>query len=63
MRAHASLLAFSLGERVTFQPNGHPVLFGFITKYNRKSVAAGTGKRYREAAIASMSLVSRATDR
>ena len=38
IRAHASMLEFSLGERVSFQPDGHPVLFGIITKYNRKSV-------------------------
>jgi hypothetical protein len=38
MRAHASMLEFSIGERVSFQPEGHPVLFGVITKYNRKSV-------------------------
>lgn len=38
MGAHAAMLEFSLGERVTFQPEGHPVLFGVITKYNRKSV-------------------------
>jgi len=31
MRAHASMLEFSLGERVSFQPEGHPVLFGVIT--------------------------------
>ena len=42
MRAHASMLEFSLGERVSFQPDGHPVLFGFITKYNRKSVTVIT---------------------
>lgn len=42
MRAHTSMLAFSLGERVTFQPDGHPVLFGVITKYNRKSVTVIT---------------------
>ena len=42
MRAHASMLAFSLGERVSFQPEGHPVLFGIITKYNRKSVTVIT---------------------
>jgi hypothetical protein len=42
MRAHASMLAFSLGERVSFQPDGHPVLFGVITKYNRKSVTVIT---------------------
>ena len=42
VRAHASMLKFSLGERVTFQPDGHPVLFGVITKYNRKSVTVMT---------------------
>lgn len=42
MRAHASMLEFSIGERVTFQPDGHPVLEGIITKYNRKSVTVIT---------------------
>ncbi len=42
MRAHASMLDFSLGERVSFQPHGRPVLFGVITKYNRKSVTVIT---------------------
>jgi hypothetical protein len=42
MRAHASMLEFSLGERVSFQPEGYPVLFGVITKYNRKSVTVIT---------------------
>ncbi|TAG46100.1 MAG: hypothetical protein EAZ30_13680 [Betaproteobacteria bacterium] len=42
MRAHASMLAFSLGERVSFQPEGHPVLLGIVTKYNRKSVTVIT---------------------
>ena len=42
MRAHASMLEFSLGEKVSFQPDGHPVLFGVITKYNRKSVTVIT---------------------
>ena len=48
MRAHASMLEFSLGERVSFQPEGHPVLFGIITKYNRKSVTVitETGQRW-----------------
>ena len=42
MRPHASMLEFSLGERVSFQPDGHPILFGVITKYNRKSVTVIT---------------------
>lgn len=42
MRAHASMLEFSIGEKVSFQPEGHPVLHGIITKYNRKSVTVIT---------------------
>jgi len=42
MHAHASMLTFSLGERVSFQPRGRPTLFGIITKYNRKSVTVIT---------------------
>jgi len=42
MRAHTAMLEFSLGERVSFQPDGHPVLFGTVTKYNRKSVTVIT---------------------
>ncbi len=42
MRAHTSMLAFRIGETVSFQPDGHPVLFGVITKYNRKSVTVIT---------------------
>ena len=42
MRAHASMLEFSIGERVAFQPDGHPELYGIITKYNRKSVTVIT---------------------
>ena len=48
MRAHAQMLDFRVGERVTFHPQGHPVLFGIITKYNRKSVSVITdnGQRW-----------------
>ena len=42
MRAHSAMLEFSLGERVSFQPDGQPLLFGTITKYNRKSVTVIT---------------------
>ncbi len=38
MRAHASMLDFSIGERVSFQPPGRPVQFGILTRYNRKTV-------------------------
>jgi hypothetical protein len=42
MRAHANMLEFSIGERVSFQPDGHPLLSGIIAKYNRKSVTVIT---------------------
>ncbi len=38
MKLHSRMLDFSIGEKVSFQPDGHPVLFGMITKYNRKTV-------------------------
>jgi hypothetical protein len=37
MRAHARMLDFSIGESVSFQPAGYPVLTGIIAKYNRKT--------------------------
>ena len=42
MRSHAAMLEFSIGERVTFRPEGHPDLIGIVTKYNRKSVTVIT---------------------
>ena len=42
LRAHASMLEFRIGERVSFQPDGHPLLTGILTKYNRKSVTVIT---------------------
>lgn len=38
MRTHAHMLDFSIGEAVSFQPEGREVLSGVIVKYNRKSV-------------------------
>jgi len=38
MRAHAQMLEFRVGDRVSFQPDGRPVLFGVLTRYNRKTV-------------------------
>ena len=48
MRAHSQMLDFRIGDRVTFQPEGRPALFGIITRYNKKTVtviptAASTG--------------------
>ena len=42
MRAHAHMLDFSIGEKVQFQPDGHPLLAGIISKYNRKTVTVIT---------------------
>jgi len=36
MRAHAQMLEFRVGDRVSFQPDGRPVLVGMLTRYNRK---------------------------
>ncbi len=42
MRAHARMLDFSVGDRVSFQPDGRPVLFGMLTRYNKKTVTVIT---------------------
>ncbi|MFO1252660.1 MAG: hypothetical protein U1E77_16360 [Inhella sp.] len=42
MRAHAAMLDFRIGERVSFHPPGQLELQGFIAKYNRKSVTVIT---------------------
>jgi hypothetical protein len=48
MRAHARMLAFKIGDRVSFQPDGHPVLSGMLTRYNKRSVTviADGGQRW-----------------
>ncbi|MBI2265438.1 MAG: hypothetical protein HYU64_09745 [Armatimonadetes bacterium] len=48
MRAHTQMLEFRVGDRITFQPDGHPVLFGMVTRYNRKTVTVITenGQRW-----------------
>lgn len=59
MRAHAHMLDFSIGEKVSFQPDGQPVLHGIIAKYNRKSVTVIThiGQQWRVSQIRSAQLV------
>ena len=42
MRAHSQMLDFRIGDRVTFQPEGRPALFGMITRYNKKTVTVIT---------------------
>jgi hypothetical protein len=48
MRAHARMLDFKIGDRVSFQPQGHPVVVGMLTRYNRKTVTVitDTGQRW-----------------
>lgn len=36
--AHARMLEFRIGERVTFYPEGRGPLTGIITRYNKKTV-------------------------
>ena len=49
MRAHGHMLDFSIGQKVVFQPDGHPLLNGIIVKYNRKTVTVVTdnGQQWR----------------
>jgi hypothetical protein len=46
--AHATMLEFRIGERVTFHPDGHPPVVGMITRYNKKTVTVVTddGQRW-----------------
>jgi hypothetical protein len=53
MKAHAHMLDFSIGERVSFQPEGHSEVHGIISKYNRKTVTIVTesGQRWNVAPV------------
>ena len=42
MRAHADMLEFRIGDRVTFQPQGRPPVVGMLTRYNKKTVTVIT---------------------
>jgi hypothetical protein len=42
MKAHARMLEFRIGQRVTFRTQDGLDQFGLITKYNRKSVTVIT---------------------
>jgi len=48
MHAHSEMLQFKIGDRVSFQPEGHPVVVGMLTRYNRKTVTIITdsGQRW-----------------
>jgi hypothetical protein len=42
MRAHAQMLEFGIGDRVSFQPEGRPVQIGMLMRYNKKTVTVIT---------------------
>jgi hypothetical protein len=48
MRAHAQMLDFKIGDRVSFEPDGHRRVVGMLTRYNRKPVTVVTddGQRW-----------------
>ena len=48
MRAHGQMLQFKIGDRVSFQPEGRPVVVGMLTRYNRRTVTVMTdgGQRW-----------------
>ncbi len=48
MRAHAKMLEFKIGDRVSFQPEDRPVIVGMLTRYNKKTVTVITdnGERW-----------------
>ncbi len=47
-RAHSRMLEFSVGDRVSFQPEGREPVLGVLTRYNRKTVTVITeqGQRW-----------------
>lgn len=47
-RAHTRMLDFSVGDKVSFQPEGREPLFGVLAKYNKKTVTVITeqGQRW-----------------
>ena len=60
MRAHTQMLEFKIGDRVSFQPEGRPVVVGMLTRYNKRTVTVITdrGERWN----LSPSLLRRADD-
>ena len=47
-QAHSSMLHFRIADRVSFEPEGRGVIFGILTRYNRKSVTviSESGQRW-----------------
>ena len=48
MRAHSQMLDFKIGDRVSFQPEGHRMILGVLTRYNKRTVTIITedGQRW-----------------
>ena len=48
MRAHDRMLQFKIGDRVSFQPEGRPIVVGMLTRYNRRTVTviSDSGQRW-----------------
>lgn len=42
LRSHQQTMKFSVGQRVRFEPPGHGVVTGMVTRYNRKTVTVIT---------------------
>jgi hypothetical protein len=42
MRTHSAMVGFRIGERVSFHPDGGIVVFGILTRYNKKTVTVVT---------------------
>jgi hypothetical protein len=47
MRSHGTMLKFSIGERVTFNPAGRDPFVGMLVKYNKKTVTVLTDDGHR----------------
>ncbi len=47
MRTHSQMLDFKIGDRVTFQPEGHQRLVGMLIRYNQKTVTVITNNGHR----------------
>lgn len=48
MRSHVEMIEFRIGERVEFEPAGHPLQMGVVTRHNQKTVTVITdsGQRW-----------------
>lgn len=47
MRAHGAMMKFRIGQRVSFDADGHRMITGALTKYNKKTVTILTDDGHR----------------